>query len=131
MRTPVVYYATVLTRPVGQRLLQELCSTPELQLKPAVAKARLEKLLLGIERLKSVVLVIDEVGNFLPMQLDTSFMWHVLKVDLLLTKDNGILYEIFSWAQRADSAAVLIGVANALDLTGKTAVFTLVPLIEA
>lgn len=42
------------------------------------------------------------------------------EVDHLLTRDNTVLYELFSWPQRTASSVVLIGVANALDLTGKT-----------
>eukprot|EP00730_Choanoeca_flexa_P003947 TRINITY_DN11544_c0_g4_i3.p1 TRINITY_DN11544_c0_g4~~TRINITY_DN11544_c0_g4_i3.p1 ORF type:complete len:868 (+),score=169.03 TRINITY_DN11544_c0_g4_i3:139-2742(+) len=96
----IVFNCMSLTDPrqIYLRLLQRLLDDDTLQLKPDLAKARLKSLLMGATRLPVVVLVIDEV-------------------DHLLTRDNAVLYELFGWPQQPQSSVVLIGVANALDLT--------------
>lgn len=41
------------------------------------------------------------------------------EIDQLVTSDNGVLYNLFEWATKKDSRLVLIGIANALDLTDR------------
>lgn len=47
---------------------------------------------------KTIVLIVDEV-------------------DQLATRDNAVLYRLFSWPRRTNSRLVLVAIANALDLT--------------
>lgn len=41
------------------------------------------------------------------------------EIDQLATKDQDVLYKIFEWATSASSRLVLIGIANALDMTDR------------
>ncbi|CUS13798.1 unnamed protein product [Tuber aestivum] len=51
------------------------------------------------------------VGNVYVVVLD--------EIDHLLTKDQEVLYSIFEWSLRRDSRLILLGIANALDLTDR------------
>nr|AEE62496.1 unknown [Dendroctonus ponderosae] len=42
------------------------------------------------------------------------------EIDQLETKNHSILYTIFEWPSRLDSKIILVGIANALDLTDRT-----------
>jgi cell division control protein 6 len=41
------------------------------------------------------------------------------EIDQLISIDQTILYKFFEWAQMANSRLVLVGIANALDLTDR------------
>ncbi|EDQ86196.1 uncharacterized protein MONBRDRAFT_28402 [Monosiga brevicollis MX1] len=82
---------------IYSRILQQLLG--EDRMWPTdVALTKLKSLLIGADRLPTVVLVVDEV-------------------DQLHTRDNSVLYQLFSWPQQPDSSVVLVSIANALDLT--------------
>ena len=48
-------------------------------------------------------------------------MWVVIvdEVDQLANKDNDVLYKLFEWPSLPRSSVVLVGIANALDLTDR------------
>ncbi len=41
------------------------------------------------------------------------------EIDRLVTKDQDVLYKLFEWPTMERSTVVLIGIANALDLTDR------------
>ena len=41
------------------------------------------------------------------------------EIDQLVTSDNQVLYTLFEWASKKESKLVLIGIANALNLTDR------------
>ena len=41
------------------------------------------------------------------------------EIDHLITKDQDVLYSFFEWAKSNSSKLIMIGIANALDLTSR------------
>lgn len=87
VKEPAQFYRRLLTEVMGEKASRE----PQ----PAAA---LDRYFLRKGAKKSVVLIVDEV-------------------DLLATRDNSVLYRLFSWPKQQGSRLVLISIANALDLT--------------
>ena len=48
------------------------------------------------------------------------------EIDHLVSQDQSVLYKLFEWAKREKARFVLIGIANAIDLTTR-----LLPRLEA
>ena len=85
------------------RLLEEFWNTEEMgNVESKDGMDELERLFIGPQQGKSGVylVVLDEI-------------------DHLLTKDQEILYHIFEWSLAKNSHLILIGIANALDLTDR------------
>lgn len=80
------------------RLLQEFA--PNATIGRSSLKQYLSKLFLSNSRSKSRLVLLDEIDN-------------------LLDTDCDVLYTIFEWAMHRSSSLILIGIANALDLTDR------------
>ncbi|KAI8048379.1 P-loop containing nucleoside triphosphate hydrolase protein [Syncephalis plumigaleata] len=83
---------------VYRRLLEELpaACVNGINLDDPVQAMR--QIILGERRKTLIVIILDEI-------------------DHLLTKDQSVLYRLFEWAAQPSARLVLIGIANALDLT--------------
>lgn len=59
-------------------------------------------------------------GLFLPKKkLQTSYLVTLDEIDHILTLDLEILYKLFEWSLQKNTSLILIGIANALDLTDR------------
>lgn len=57
---------------------------------------------------------------FLPSKLQCLYLVSLDEMDHLLTGDSGVLQSLFEWSLHAKSSLILIGIANALDLTDRS-----------
>lgn len=80
------------------RLLQEFA--PNATIGKSSLKQYLSKMFLSNSKSKSRLILLDEIDN-------------------LLDTDCDVLYTIFEWAMHRSSSIILIGIANALDLTDR------------
>jgi len=87
-------------RDVYSKLVQDFCDDSEVFKKSEA------------ERLKAM---------FVPSQkTDTLFLVSLDEMDHLLMGDSGVLQSLFEWSLHSKSALMLIGIANALDLTDRS-----------
>ncbi|KAJ5204216.1 uncharacterized protein N7498_005095 [Penicillium cinerascens] len=88
-------------RDVYSKLIQDFCNDSEEVFKKSEA-----------ERLKAM---------FVPSkQTDKLFLVSLDEMDHLLMGDSGVLQSLFEWSLHSKSALMLIGIANALDLTDRS-----------
>lgn len=88
-------------RDVYSKLIQDFCDDSEEVFKKSEA-----------ERLKAM---------FVPSkQTDKLFLVSLDEMDHLLMGDSGVLQSLFEWSLHSKSALMLIGIANALDLTDRS-----------
>ena len=85
-------------RDIYGRLIAELCDDSELFKKSQAEKLR---------------------GMFLPKRAGQLYLVTLDEIDHLLTTDLEILYQFFEWSLQRNSHLILIGIANALDLTDR------------
>ncbi|RKP25997.1 P-loop containing nucleoside triphosphate hydrolase protein, partial [Syncephalis pseudoplumigaleata] len=83
---------------VYRRLLDELPATMLNGISLDDPVQAIRQIVLGERRKTLLVVILDEI-------------------DHLLTKDQSVLYRLFEWAAQSGSRLVLVGIANALDLT--------------
>ncbi|KAJ5975390.1 hypothetical protein N7481_009097 [Penicillium waksmanii] len=57
---------------------------------------------------------------FLPSKVESLYLVSLDEMDHLLTGDSGVLQSLFEWSLHARSSLILIGIANALDLTDRS-----------
>ncbi|KAJ5743915.1 hypothetical protein N7533_008785 [Penicillium manginii] len=57
---------------------------------------------------------------FLPSKVEGLYLVSLDEMDHLLTGDSGVLQSLFEWSLQARSSLILIGIANALDLTDRS-----------
>ncbi|KAJ5392137.1 hypothetical protein N7509_007627 [Penicillium cosmopolitanum] len=57
---------------------------------------------------------------FLPSKVEGLYLVSLDEMDHLLTGDSGVLQSLFEWSLHARSSLILIGIANALDLTDRS-----------
>lgn len=57
---------------------------------------------------------------FIPSKADGSFLVSLDEMDHLLMGDSGVLQSLFEWSLHNKSTLILIGIANALDLTDRS-----------
>lgn len=57
---------------------------------------------------------------FLPAKVQGLYLVSLDEMDHLLTGDSGVLQSLFEWSLQAKSSLILIGIANALDLTDRS-----------
>lgn len=58
-------------------------------------------------------------GMFVPAKAENLFLVSLDEMDHLLSGDSGVLQSLFEWSLSAKSTLILIGIANALDLTDR------------
>ncbi|KAJ8662543.1 hypothetical protein O0I10_001504 [Lichtheimia ornata] len=63
--------------------------------------------------------LVKQAGELINGNKDTLTVVILDEIDQLATKDQDVLYKIFEWATSASSRLVLIGIANALDMTDR------------
>lgn len=85
-------------RDIYGRLIEELCDDSEVFKKSQVEKLR---------------------GMFLPKRAGQLYLVTLDEIDHLLTTDLEILYSFFEWSLQQNSHLILVGIANALDLTDR------------
>ncbi|KAI7885748.1 cell division control protein Cdc6 [Lichtheimia hyalospora FSU 10163] len=63
--------------------------------------------------------LVKQAGELINGDNDTLTVVILDEIDQLKTKDQDVLYKIFEWASSSSSRLVLIGIANALDMTDR------------
>ncbi|CDS05551.1 hypothetical protein LRAMOSA08079 [Lichtheimia ramosa] len=63
--------------------------------------------------------LVKQAGELINGDKDTLTVVILDEIDQLATKDQDVLYKIFEWATSPSSRLVLIGIANALDMTDR------------
>ncbi|KAJ5902295.1 hypothetical protein N7495_002823 [Penicillium taxi] len=86
-------------RDVYSKLIQDFCEDSEVFKKSEA------------ERLKAM---------FVPAKADGLYLVSLDEMDHLLISDSGVLQSLFEWSLNKNSTLILIGIANALDLTDRS-----------